>query len=434
MPRQRKVDSTSEPKKRSRTGCWPCKARKIKCDEDKPQCQNCIKQGEQCDYSIRLNWTGRSKRTRDEIVFAITPSSPSTYAVTTHASPTGAKSTPQAVFSAYETPPVRTQRQEDVSQTSSDHRLNPPAVESQRHHLPSFAQFQSQITPGTAHQQNEGNNPPSHNHDTPCLDPELPHEASYGKSGMQLPRLISQDHSWLNGRGAKILKLASSEALRPFIASSSVAPRSTYGLENTPAVLGFSVHPQENGRSVIRADHSTAYEPDRRRKMSVSSLLSGPPGDETDRIRPGKYPKATNDGFVFYGFDFGYPDLDVPKNDDRNAITSQSSESSQSQSHVLKTLRHSFSTTSDAKSLPPVYKTGGYYSAPVEIRIPEELEPLPEYLTENPMNLIYFHHFLNHTARVLVPGKCDKNPLRINFPQSMTLNPIPSIRTALTSS
>ena len=40
----------------------PCKHRKIKCDEERPKCQNCARQGETCDYSIRLNWEGRSKR------------------------------------------------------------------------------------------------------------------------------------------------------------------------------------------------------------------------------------------------------------------------------------------------------------------------------------------------------------------------------------
>jgi hypothetical protein len=44
-----------------------------------------------------------------------------------------------------------------------------------------------------------------------------------------------------------------------------------------------------------------------------------------------------------------------------------------------------------------------YYERRVEIWIPWKLEPLPPKLQQNPMNLLYFHHFLNHTARVLVP-------------------------------
>lgn len=37
-------------------GSRPCKNRKIKCGEEKPSCLNCEKQGDTCDYSIRLNW------------------------------------------------------------------------------------------------------------------------------------------------------------------------------------------------------------------------------------------------------------------------------------------------------------------------------------------------------------------------------------------
>lgn len=40
----------------------PCKTRKVKCDETRPTCSNCQRQGEACDYSIRLNWDGRGKK------------------------------------------------------------------------------------------------------------------------------------------------------------------------------------------------------------------------------------------------------------------------------------------------------------------------------------------------------------------------------------
>ena len=36
-----------------------CKARKVKCGEEKPQCSNCKRLEEDCDYSIRLSWGGR---------------------------------------------------------------------------------------------------------------------------------------------------------------------------------------------------------------------------------------------------------------------------------------------------------------------------------------------------------------------------------------
>jgi hypothetical protein len=40
----------------------PCKARKVKCDEAHPTCLNCQRQNDVCDYSVRLNWDGRGKR------------------------------------------------------------------------------------------------------------------------------------------------------------------------------------------------------------------------------------------------------------------------------------------------------------------------------------------------------------------------------------
>jgi hypothetical protein len=51
----------------------PCKSRKVKCDEAHPSCLNCQRQGETCDYSIRLNWDGRGKKKPDgsgQIVFS----------------------------------------------------------------------------------------------------------------------------------------------------------------------------------------------------------------------------------------------------------------------------------------------------------------------------------------------------------------------------
>ncbi|KAL2838332.1 hypothetical protein BJX68DRAFT_259278 [Aspergillus pseudodeflectus] len=36
---------------KSRTGCQSCKLRKVKCDETKPKCKNCIRHGVECDYN-----------------------------------------------------------------------------------------------------------------------------------------------------------------------------------------------------------------------------------------------------------------------------------------------------------------------------------------------------------------------------------------------
>ncbi|PWY74343.1 hypothetical protein BO70DRAFT_364317, partial [Aspergillus heteromorphus CBS 117.55] len=43
----------SRPNARSRQGCWTCRAKKVKCDEERPQCQRCQRLGRQCDYAPR---------------------------------------------------------------------------------------------------------------------------------------------------------------------------------------------------------------------------------------------------------------------------------------------------------------------------------------------------------------------------------------------
>lgn len=54
-----KSASKSQKRSRSRHGCSTCRKSKIKCDETKPVCTNCVKFGRKCDYSIQLTWGGR---------------------------------------------------------------------------------------------------------------------------------------------------------------------------------------------------------------------------------------------------------------------------------------------------------------------------------------------------------------------------------------
>lgn len=47
---------------RSRTGCWTCRTRKVKCDEGKPVCGQCGRLGHSCDYSPRLSFRDDTSR------------------------------------------------------------------------------------------------------------------------------------------------------------------------------------------------------------------------------------------------------------------------------------------------------------------------------------------------------------------------------------
>jgi hypothetical protein len=122
------------------------------------------------------------------------------------------------------------------------------------------------------------------------------------------------------------------------------------------------------------------------RRLSVSSLLSTPPGrpylrnqttsnasDEKQFESPPSPPYyAIYDATTTWGIDRGIKDLDIGRNDDMNAITGSSPVDNGHLEHV----------------------TGiggfrdGYYDKPVPINIPRILEPLPTKLLENPMNLL----------------------------------------------
>ncbi|KAL2866073.1 Zn(II)2Cys6 transcription factor [Aspergillus lucknowensis] len=41
---------------RARTGCWTCRARRIKCDETRPVCRRCARLNVSCGYGLRLTW------------------------------------------------------------------------------------------------------------------------------------------------------------------------------------------------------------------------------------------------------------------------------------------------------------------------------------------------------------------------------------------
>ncbi|KAL3451729.1 fungal-specific transcription factor domain-containing protein [Aspergillus insuetus] len=41
---------------RARTGCWTCRARRIKCDEGRPKCRRCARLNVECGYGVRLIW------------------------------------------------------------------------------------------------------------------------------------------------------------------------------------------------------------------------------------------------------------------------------------------------------------------------------------------------------------------------------------------
>ncbi|GAB1204250.1 hypothetical protein APSETT445_002900 [Aspergillus pseudonomiae] len=114
-----------------------------------------------------------------------------------------------------------------------------------------------------------------------------------------------------------------------------------------------------------------------------------------------------------YGLDCGRPDLDLNKNDDHSAIDINYALdliSSQSESSATSSDRPGDSSSADSKQISLDGAKFAYYASPVPINIPRYLSPLPQALVQTPINLMYFHHFINHTARMLVPHDCSDNP------------------------
>lgn len=171
------------------------------------------------------------------------------------------------------------------------------------------------------------------------------------------------------------------------------------------------------------------------RRISVSSLLSEEPSegrrpsDNTVSSASADVPSSRRGSLhlrmisysetEIYGHDRGYPDLDIPQNNDTLAISgSTPAENSDFDAWLSGT---EYGVSEFGFRLDPrdaVFSKGGYYASPVPIKIPRKLEPLPATLSENPMNLLYFHHFLNHTAKILVPHDCPENPFKTVLPQS----------------
>ena len=171
----------------------------------------------------------------------------------------------------------------------------------------------------------------------------------------------------------------------------------------TPLTPASSLSDDGNTKpySAKTSPHAAQESPDLRR-LSVSSLLSGPPGmaHYSDRPAPRSNPEVQDWSIQYqdvyqdtttWGIDRGIKDLDIGKNDDMNAITGVSPVALRDHLELV--------LDEDGELMPvefgfgmetnnTAFENGGYYDKPVAISIPKALEPLPSKLLENPMNLL----------------------------------------------
>lgn len=480
MPRPKK-ESGASPKKRSRTGCWPCKARKVKCGEEKPACLTCVKTGELCDYSIKLNWGGRSRNDKDGVgmgtegggfTFVTASAGGGDGAATAAGDGSGRRSGRDHVFSAQhiaaapqkrrtvsrevsnvstpETTPGMTPQTPPGGDTPLDPQLYATQPYASEHRLPARAglphfgaSFQGafpadqRTTPTSAplddafrwsprHSAKRVKlSPTQHQHVPPSPARSTPHAQLSPALGHAQPSPVFAVPQYPFPGIPPDPSPSSSTHFTP-------TAQSIGSIVHTPATPGSSINsgcsPYPPQPATLQVQHK---DPPDLRRLSVKSLLSEDPDEDfergterqnslaeileeghraaqqplTTRVSPTEH-KRQSSGNVYrtYGYDHGFHDLDIPHNDDHHVVLPRSPDLRRASAAVSEV---STGSEGEGEGKFIAFEPGGYYAQPVPIKIPCFLEPLPEELLANQMNLLYFHHFINHTGRIMVPHDCE---------------------------
>ncbi|KAE8419458.1 fungal-specific transcription factor domain-containing protein [Aspergillus pseudocaelatus] len=505
MPRPRRPGAP-EPKRRSRKGCWPCKARKVKCGEEKPSCLNCRRQNEPCDYSIRLNWGGRTRRRSSvdspssqssgqsgQFILAFSPSDMMQPDSTLLASPykdTGSlggdtagdhvaerlfweagytgemaigTSYPRGLYDIHESSAIPDQSLNPSTRTTgkSSVDMSPPSPGKDA------AASWSGLSPNMTTVVSREAAPSYPSSITHSLDDfSYPSPADTGSSIGSFapftfsPATMSQPNSFLRhaadvpeqplshsspGQGGTPDQgYPHSQYSSPTDVVSAYAPYQSQSpsdphegvspLSKNPQLLASSSVVQDTesipagvasnsedffnkimNSPVLSEDHPQVHtsEPLATGHPKLSSMdheADVPGGLSSAERKWHAYLTSVTDN---YGLDCGRPDLDLNKNDDHSAIDINYALdliNSQSESSAASNDRPGNSSSAELKPISLDGAKFAYYASPVPINIPRYLSPLPPTLVQTPINLMYFHHFINHTARMLVPHDCSDNP------------------------
>ncbi|KAL4802814.1 fungal-specific transcription factor domain-containing protein [Aspergillus unguis] len=488
MPRPRRPGAP-EPKRRSRKGCWPCKARKVKCGEEKPACLNCQRQNEPCDYKLRLNWGGRTRRTPSANSPGSQSSGVSTHSFSFALSPsTSVQAHPAAPQSSgFDVSEDNAAHHEPVefwdagltgernigrTYASRLHDIQSPAVPEQLLNSSHRTTDRAPVEMDLSRQQEM------------TIWPIQPAETSVHPHENDIPNDSSADPS-AQAHYLSTTEITCTPPFLDFTFSSGLVSQPIsfvrpavgareYVLDHSPSKQtdllepeGFLPSKTGGVNGVSDCTESSSSESNRAlspRSPGTSFFTSGTPRDNgespgsfsgfldgiPDNFGLGKIEHVRSDSFNTrlnpsrinqndnsnltnfekwhaylnsvtdnYGIDCGRPDMDLGINDDHSAIDvnvalgtvqSQSATDTPSPGKSQTGQEHHKSTA----------RKYDYYAYSVSINIPRYLSPLPSSLLNAPINLMYFHHFLNHTARVLVPHDCGDNPFSSVLP-SMAL-------------
>ena len=404
-----------------------CKAKKVKCGEEKPRCLNCERNGEQvCDYSIRLNWEGRTKRKGTS-----TPEPGNTVldGLSIPKSSPGLSTLPfgePGRSSASASPAFGQLDFSKVPRDFTSHGSGTSPFEEHSSHLSHSGSTTEVTSPDlqseTGQSFRHSGMPPPFNTDvfgkgSAMSSIHRPKRSRHG-SASDVPFRTStpdnyfsrQHHASMPGtsnpQSSGSMK-SPPEGLRSTLSDSFLSKE---GFPLTPSASSVNSEDYILSPSARESPLMPPYLSDPRR-LSVNSLLIQE--EENAKTRATDTGKQKNeDQFVSYGITKGLPDLDIPKNDDAHALDQVSP------------ILTNAEVDSQDRDAPPEFGFGlssnkiTYYSDHVPVKLSRTLLPLPQLLLDNPMNLMYFHFFQEFTARILVPHDCPANPFKLILPQS----------------
>ncbi|KAJ5584732.1 uncharacterized protein N7459_004532 [Penicillium hispanicum] len=412
-------------------------------DAEKPICLNCQRQGENCDYSVRLNWGGRTKRASVDspssqssgyggTIIGFADSIPTSAANTIQTpnsvsnipadefvnvrtrelgSPAALSPSTPAPFAVFDSPKARSESEDVVSpsqvetHSASTWTKNPPLTTSMSSTpLADYFghSFHDSFSPAAdqgvgfrslsafAFAPNSVSQPVSflrNSVDTPSHLSESPNFQSDHGLERQMNNMTSQknhSHVFSSSGGISSLLIGphKSQVTRRDTTLSPEHDEMAFGSSHASRTESlYSLHPSKTLSTDPKDDHP-AHDP------SIA------------QIKWKAYLTNVTDN---YGLDCGHPDRDLALNNDHAAIELDAVGSQRQTEDKTPLVAQNSDFT-------------GYYAAPVPINIPRSLSPLPSSLLGNPINLMYFHHFLNHTSKMLVPHDCDNNPFMSVLP------------------
>ncbi|KAJ5445553.1 Aflatoxin biosynthesis regulatory protein [Penicillium cf. griseofulvum] len=412
--------------------------------EEKPACLNCQRQGDPCDYSVRLNWGGRTKRMSID-----SPNSQSSgYGGARFRSPLQqaplqmdfSSLTPEELTSPRAISPMGLFESPGLG-SSSEGMVSPGQLESQ--FSTTWAEQSPPLTTSVSSapllqyhfgQQNFETQSYLGSMDQPSglrsLSAFAFHTNPVSQPVSYLRHSVddsnhSSDPSIFHSRGEGHLSRESHDDQGVYLGAgsgteqngSSHSPQDSSGLPSMlfdPHRVSIVESDAASSPRLCDATSNISSVHDHHNELTLDHQVLGESNHEADHtshessMAQNKWQTYLNNVTDNYGLDSGRPDQDLTFNNDHAAVDIN---------YALDLISSRWRNEEPAQSQasqpdpePQVQFCSGYYASPVPINVPRYLSPLPSSLLANPINLMYFHHFLNHTARMLVPHNCDNNP------------------------